>query len=147
MHMNKLRTALAAPPATTLAAMLAIGLGCCGAMLLVTIASAQIPLPAPKPPDGAALFRQQCATCHTNNLTDPIRQGPSLFDIVGRRAGAAEGFHYSVGFTKADFVWDEARIDAWITNPQEMIPGAVMAYRQAKPEIRTAIIAYLKELH
>jgi cytochrome c len=147
MHMNKLRTALAAPPATTLAAMLAIGLGCCGAMLRVTIASAQIPLPAPKPPDGAALFRQQCATCHTNNLTDPIRQGPSLFDIVGRRAGAAEGFHYSAGFTKADFVWDEARIDAWITNPQEMIPGAVMAYRQAKPEIRAAIIAYLKELH
>jgi len=28
-----------------------------------------------------------------------------------------------------------------------MLPGSVMAYRQAKPEIRAAIIAYLKELH
>ncbi|MGZ5989863.1 MAG: c-type cytochrome, partial [Rhizomicrobium sp.] len=46
----------------------------------------------------------------------------------------------------ADFVWDAARIDAWITNPQAMIPGAVMAYRQSKPEVRAAIIAYLKEL-
>jgi len=52
-----------------------------------------------------------------------------------------------VGFGKADFVWDDARLDAWITNPQEMLPGSVMAYRQAKPEIRAAIIAYLKELH
>jgi cytochrome c len=28
-----------------------------------------------------------------------------------------------------------------------MIPGAIMAYRQAKPETRAAIIAYLKELN
>ena len=94
----------------------------------------------------ATLFKQQCATCHTDNETDPIRQGPSLFKIVGRRAGSADGFNYSAGFAKADFVWDDARLDAWITNPQEMIPGAVMAYRQAKPEVRAAIITYLKEL-
>ena len=48
---------------------------------------------------------------------------------------------------QADFVWDEARLDAWLTNPQAVIPGAVMAYRQAKPETRAAIIAYLKELN
>jgi cytochrome c len=136
-----------ATPAAICATTLAIALGCCGAAVLATPASAQIPLPVSKPPDGAALFKQQCATCHTNNLTDPVRQGPTLFDIVGRRAGTAEGFHYSAGFAKADFVWDEAKIDAWMTNPQEVIPDAVMAYRQAKPEVRTAIIAYLKELH
>ncbi len=139
MCMTKLRV--------TLAVTLAIGLGLCGAILAVTLAAAQIPLPAPKPPDGPTLFKQQCATRHTTNLTDAVRQGPSLFDIIGRRAGTVDGFHYSAGFAKADFVWDEARIDAWISNPQEMIPGAVMAYRQAKPEVRTAIIAYLKELH
>ncbi len=124
----------------------AIGLGLCGALLLVTAVDAQMTLPAAKPPDGATLFKQQCATCHTNNETDPVRQGPSLFRIVGRRAGSIDGFKYSAGFAKADFVWDEAKLDAWITNPQAMIPGAVMAYRQAKPEVRTAIIAYLKEL-
>ena len=106
-----------------------------------------MPLPAAQPPDGPTLFKQQCATCHTTNLSDPMRQGPSLFGIVGRRAGAAEGFHYSAGFGKADFVWDDARLDAWITNPQAMLPGTVKAYRQARPEIRAAIIAYLKELH
>ena len=126
---------------------LAIGLGCCSAVLVVTMAGAQIALPAAKPPDGAMLFKQQCGTCHTTNLSDPVRQGPSLFKIVGRPAGRADGFHYSAGFAKADFVWDEARLNTWLTNPQDLIPGAEMAYRQPKPETRTAIIAYLKELN
>jgi cytochrome c len=124
-----------------------IGSAFCGALLAATMADAQMPLPSPKPPDGATLFKQQCGTCHANTLTDSIRQGPPLFKVIGRRAGSVEGFHYSSGFAKADFVWDEARLDAWITDPQSMIPGAVMAYRQPKPEIRSAIIAYLKELN
>jgi cytochrome c len=132
---------------TTLRATRAIGLGFCGALLLARMAGAQMPLPAAKPPDGATLFKQQCATCHTTNLSEPVRQGPSLFGIVGRSAGKAEGFHYSAGFAKADFVWDDAKLDAWLTNPQDIIPGAVMAYRQAKPETRAAVIAYLKELN
>ena len=124
-----------------------IGLGFCGAILAVTAALAQMPLPAAKPPDGAALFKQQCATCHTTNLTDPVRQGPPLLKIVGRPAGKVDGFHYSAGFARADFVWDDASLDAWLANPQAMIPGTVMAYRQPKPETRAAIIAYLKELN
>jgi cytochrome c len=124
-----------------------IGPGFFGAWLAVNTALAQMPLPAAKPPDGAALFKQQCATCHTTNLSDPVRQGPPLSGIVGRPAGKVDGFHYSTGFAKADFVWDDAKLDAWLTNPQEIIPGAVMAYRQAKPETRAAIIGYLKELN
>ena len=131
----------------TLSLRLRFGLGFCCALLNAQIAAAQMPLPAPKPPDGATLFKQQCATCHTTNLNDPTRQGPSLFKIIGRRAGAMESFHYSTGFAKADFAWDEATLDSWIANPQEMIPGSVMAYRQARSEIRAAIIAYLRELH
>jgi len=116
-------------------------------MLVVRAAVAQMPLPQAKPPDGPTLFKQQCATCHTNNLTDPVRQGPSLFGVFGRRAGSVDGFHYSAGFAQADFPWDEAKLDAWMTNPQAIIPGSVMAYRQSKPEVRAAIVSYLKELH
>ena len=125
----------------------AIGLGISGAWLAVNAAHAQMPLPAATPPDGATLFRQQCATCHTTNLSEPVRQGPPLAKIVGRPAGKVDGFHYSLGFAKADFVWDDARLDAWLTNPQQIIPGAVMAYRQSRPETRAAIIAYLRELN
>ncbi|WP_165935920.1 MULTISPECIES: c-type cytochrome [unclassified Bradyrhizobium] len=122
--------------------------GLCTAMVLMARgADAQMPLPAARPPDGATLFKQQCAVCHTTNLSDPMRQGPPLVRIVGRAAGKVEGFHYSDGLAKADFTWDEARLDAWLANPQAVIPGVIMAYRQARPETRAAIITYLKELN
>lgn len=134
-------------PMTRLRGTHAIGLGFCGAVLVVKIAAAQMPLPAANPPDSAALFKQQCGTCHTTNLSEPARQGPPLFKIVGRQAGKFGGYRYSAGFAKADFTWDEARLDAWLTDPQEVISGSVMAYRQPKREIRTTIIAYLKGLN
>ncbi|TCU73672.1 cytochrome c [Bradyrhizobium sp. R2.2-H] len=131
-----------------LLAMRTIVPGLCTAMVLMARgADAQMPLPAARPPDGATLFKQQCAVCHTTNLSDPMRQGPPLVRIVGRAAGKVEGFHYSDGLAKADFTWDEARLDAWLANPQAVIPGVIMAYRQARPETRAAIITYLKELN
>jgi cytochrome c len=135
MHMKRQRTTRA------------IGVEICAALLVVTTAGAQMPLPEAKPPDGATLFKQQCATCHTTNLSDAVRQGPSLFKIVGKSAGTADGFRYSTGFARADFVWDEAKLDAYLANPQATIPGSIMAYRQPKAETRAAIIAYLKELN
>ena len=132
---------------TKLRAIQAIGLGLCCAMFAVRLAGAQMPLPAAKPPDGATLFKQQCATCHTTSLSDPVRQGPPLVKIVGRPAGKLDGFHYSASFAKADFVWDDARLDAFLANPQATVPGSIMAYRQPKAETRAAIIAYLKELN
>ena len=128
-------------------AALVMALAFCSAVSIVGVASAQIPLPAAKPADGAALFKQQCALCHTTNASDPPRQGPTLFNIVGREAGTAEGFRYSPGFAGAKFKWDEQKLEQWLTDPQVMIPGAIMPYKQAKPELRTAIVSYLKELH
>jgi cytochrome c len=129
-----------------LLAMRAVVLGLCTAVVLVVrVADAQMPLPAAKPPDGATLFKQQCAVCHTTSSSEPMRQGPPLVKIVGRTAGKVEGFRYSESLAKADFAWDETKLDAWLANPQAVIPGVVMAYRQAKPETRAAIIAFLKE--
>ena len=59
----------------------------------------------------------------------------------------SKAFTIQTALAKADFAWDEAKLDAWLTNPQAVIPGVIMAYRQAKPETRAAIIAYLKELN
>jgi cytochrome c len=125
----------------------AIPLAFCSAILMGTAAVAQMQLPASKPPDGATLFKQQCATCHTIDPAEPSRAGPNLSKVMGRKAGKADGFHYSPRLAKADFVWDETKLDSWLTNPQAMISDAIMMYRQAKPETRSAIIAYLKGLN
>jgi len=80
----------------------------------------------------------------------PVRPSPSgAVAVQDRRkpAGKADGFRYSAGFAETNFIWDDARLDAYLANPQAMVPGSVMAYRQPKAETRAAIIAYLKELN
>jgi cytochrome c len=128
-------------------AILVMGLGFCSAISTVGVASAQMPLPSARSSDGAALFKQQCATCHATNLSDAPRQGPPLIRVIGQHAGKLDGFHYSPGLARAGFTWDENTLDAWLTNPQAVVPDAIMAYRQGKPETRAAIIAYLKGLN
>lgn len=102
--------------------------------------------PQAETPDGAALFRRQCGTCHSLTPGE-VRQGPNLAGVYGRKAGTVPGFKYSAGFADADWAWDEAHLDPYLANPQAVIKGGVMGYRQAKPEVRQEIIAYLKEQH
>ena len=114
-----------------------------------SMARAQMPfdVPKPAPPTGGSLFTAQCGTCHTVEHGAPPRQGPNLAGVFLRKAGTLPGFRYSPGFAQAAFVWDDAHLDAWLSNPQTLIPGAVMLYRQADPAIRAKIIAWLKEQH
>ena len=113
-------------------------------------AHAQMPFGVQPPAaalEPAALFRNQCGTCHATEAGAPPRQGPNLAGVYMRPAGKLPQFKYSTGFASQDFIWDNARLDAWLTNPQAMIPGTIMVYRQAKPETRRIIIAWLKEQH
>ena len=120
--------------------------GLCLASLAGTALAQNAPEGAPSL-DGAALFKQQCSACHTLNPADPPRQGPTLAGVYGRKAGSVQGFKYSGGFASTDVVWDDAHLDAYLTNPQSVIPGSMMPYKQAKAPVRKAIIAYLKEQH
>ena len=115
----------------------------------VAIARAQLPLELakPAPPTGGALFVAQCGTCHTMERGAPARQGPNLAGVFQRKAGSLPDFHYSPGLAQAGFVWDEAHLDEWLSNPQKLVPGSVMAYRQSNPAVRASIIAWLKEQH
>ena len=116
------------------------------AILAGPAAMAQFSVPVSKP-SPASLFANQCATCHSLNAQDPPRLGPELAGVVGRKAGSVPGFHYSPGFSQADFTWDPDRLDAYLTNPQSVIPGAIMPYKQANAETRHAIISYLESQH
>ena len=45
----------------------------------------------------------------------------------------------------AQIVWDEKTIDAYITDPQKVVPGNLMPFSGLpKAEDRAAVIAYLK---
>lgn len=115
---------------------------------VVSIAArAQFTVPMAEAPNSAALFRGQCATCHSLNASDPPRQGPNLAGIIGRPVGSVAGYKYTAGYTTARFNWDEAHLDTYLTNPQAMFPDSTMAYRQGNAATRRIIIDYLKDAH
>ncbi len=116
------------------------------ALLGLAVPAHAQPGPQADAPDGATLFRRQCGTCHSL-VAGEARQGPSLAGVYGRKAGTVPGYKYSPGFADADWAWDDAHLDPYLANPQSVIKGGVMGYRQAKPEVRQSIIAYLKEQH
>jgi cytochrome c len=96
-------------------------------------------------PTGADQFMQHCASCDSLNPSDPSRQGPHLAEVFGREPGSVAGFHCSPGYAAADFVWDEAHLDPYLTDPQAVIPGATMLYKQKNADVRKGIITFLKE--
>jgi cytochrome c len=90
---------------------------------------------------GKALY-QTCAACHTER-SDAL--GPSLKGVVGRRAAALEGFRYSNPMKRANLIWDEDNLRAYIQDPQAKVKGNRMPYgglTDAKDV--DDIIAYLK---
>jgi cytochrome c len=88
----------------------------------------------------------RCSGCHALSADAPAMFGPHLEGIVDRRAGSVEGYAYTEpSLRDQTFVWDEAYFDEWLENPQAHYPGMCMPYTGlSNPEIRKALIAYLK---
>jgi cytochrome c len=93
---------------------------------------------------GAQVFKR-CAICHTIKAGAGNRVGPDLHGLFDRDAGKAPGFNYSEGLKKANFKWDDEKLQKWLENPQKFSPGARMAFRVSNEKEREDVIAYLHE--
>lgn len=86
---------------------------------------------------------ETCLACHDPNL--PTKTGPNLRGLLGRKSGTVPGFRYSRAMKNARIVWDETTLDAYLAEPQEMMPGNAMPYPGLPlPADRRDLIAYLK---
>ena len=93
---------------------------------------------------GEKVFRK-CKACHTAT-EDKNKVGPSLLNIVGRKAGAHEGFKYSSAMKDSGLTWDEATLDKFLLKPKDLIKGTKMIFGGLKKDDdRANVIAYLKE--
>src|SRR3954453_10775243 len=87
---------------------------------------------------------QTCAACHTER---PDALGPSLKGVVGRKSGALEDFRYSNPMKRANLVWDEANLRAYILDPQAKVKGNRMPYGGLTDAADVEdVVAYLKTL-
>jgi len=72
--------------------------------------------------------------------------GPPLRGVIGRPAASIKGYIYSKAFVEkmTGVVWDEAKLEKWITSAQTMVPGSFMFVSIKNQEVRKQIIEYLK---
>jgi cytochrome c len=92
---------------------------------------------------GKVLF-QPCAACHTDR---PDALGPSLKGVFGRKSAALDDFRYSNPMKRANLVWDEDNLRAYLHDPQTKVKGNRMPFGgMSDPKDVDDVIAYLKTL-
>jgi cytochrome c len=82
----------------------------------------------------------------SEHLAVALPNGPPLRGVIGRPAASVEGYKYSKSMleTMKGVVWSAEKLDRWITNSQEWVPGSFMFYKQDDADARRKIISYLK---
>jgi cytochrome c len=93
------------------------------------------------PARGEQFFRA-CAACHSLSANHNMT-GPSLAGVFGRKAGALASFQrYSPAMKSSDVTWNEQALNAWLTKPDDFIPGSRMTFQgigeaQIRADIRS----------
>jgi len=95
---------------------------------------------------GEKVFRK-CKACHQVGEGAKNRVGPQLNGVMGRAAGAVDGFKYSSaleGMAGDGLVWDEENFAAFMADPRGFMKGTRMAFAGLRSdEDIAAVTAYL----
>ena len=132
--------------ATTLKRRLRMSAGVCLAASL-TVPGSATAQQAGDPDRGREVFQQACQPCHDAE-PGSHQVGPSLYGVIGRQVGTAEGYRrYSKALKQAGGSWTAARLDRYLSAPQAMFPDQRKRYDGlADPRDRVDLIAYLRHV-
>ena len=76
---------------------------------------------------GEKVFRR-CMACHFADK-EQHKIGPSLKNIIGRRAGTAPGYTYSAAMVNAGkqgLIWNKENLEKYLHSPRQFINGTKM---------------------
>lgn len=98
--------------------------------------------------NGQELFiTSGCPACHGVTKEDTAMVGPSLFGVVGRKAGTAQSLlGASENLKNYGVTWSTETLDEFLADPSAKVPGTPMAGMLADPQQRADVIAYLYTL-
>ena len=88
----------------------------------------------------------KCAACHTITPGGANGIGPNLAGVMGEGVAQGRGgYAFSDALKAKGGKWDDATMDAWLTDPAKFAPGTKMTFAGiADAQERANIIAYLK---
>jgi len=86
----------------------------------------------------------ECIACHAPERGVQQGVGPSLFGVIGRKAGDNNDFRFSPALKRSGIVWSERELDAYIADPQKKIPANRMPYSgMSDARDRADLLAYI----
>jgi cytochrome c len=92
---------------------------------------------------------QKCYACHSVDPAEKGADGPTLRGIVGRKVASVPGYGYSEAmktYGSDGKTWTRERVDAYIANPQAVVPHNAMSFFGiADAKERAALVAWLAE--
>jgi cytochrome c len=92
------------------------------------------------------LLYEDCIACH------PVERGvhgigPTLFSIVGRKAGALDDYRYSPALRRSGITWTAEALDTFVADPQASVPANRMPYAgMTSGADRADLVAYLQQI-
>lgn len=94
-------------------------------------------------PHGEALYQSRCTACHA---IDSNKIGPAHRGVMGRRVGSLLGYKYSDELAHSRLRWTPQTLNAWLEDPEELVPGQRMGFQVDNAQERADLIAYLATL-
>ena len=100
------------------------------------------------PVAGAQLFMTNgCPACHGVRQEDTSMVGPSLFGVMGRKAGTAPSLlGASENLKKYGVTWSTETLNEFLADPNAKVPNTPMTGILTDPQQRADVIAYLSTL-
>jgi cytochrome c len=100
---------------------------------------------ADKDVSGGEQLYAQCMGCHSPGWH---RTGPRHCDLIGRRAGSAEGFEFTQAMQDSGIIWTQATLDDFLKAPLDIVPGTSMGFAGiTSARERQQLINYLSQLN
>jgi cytochrome c len=88
----------------------------------------------------------RCASCHATEA-GANGVGPSLFGVIGRRAGTAPGFRFSPAMVAFGRSWDATLLSAYLADPKGVVADTKMGFAGLKSaQDRDNVVTYLATL-
>jgi len=97
---------------------------------------------------GADVFKSECAECHAAK-EGRNKKGPSLFGVVGRKAGSITDYDYSDATRNSGWTWTPEQLHTYLSQPAKQAnPGTKMKYDGlTNAKDLDDLLSYLGSLH
>jgi len=111
-------------------------------LALVAVADASYAQDAKR---GEKVF-EECRACHAaDGVGNEV--GPGLRGVFGRKAGEREDFRYSPAMKRSNITWTAQTLDAFIADPQKLVPANRMPYAGlTDARARADLIQYMQQV-